>query len=333
MTIINCLSKKVASLPLSQRRFLFRYIHGMATCGRIPILLVSATVGLSALGQSTSASLSGTVTDPTGAVVIGTMVVGSSVDKTIHVQQVTDGKGYFTLTNLPPGQYLLVVSHEGFRKEVIEKLTLNANDTQSVAIKLQVGSVTDSVTVADSSTLVNTSGAVSNVIDRQLIEDLPLDGRSIQSLITLSPGVQAVPVSASGNNPGQFSVNGMRSDMNYFTVDGVSGNFAASAAGGNGGIDSATAGGTPSTDVQGSFSNLVPLDDMQQIQIQTSSFAPEFGRNPGAQISLVTRSGQNKFHGSLFEYFRNDFLDAEDWFSDYFNTGKQALRYNDFGGA
>jgi len=124
----------------------------------------------------------------------------------------------------------------------------------------------------------------------------------------------------------------MRSNANYFTVDGVSANFGASAYGGYGGLNDASAGSTPSTDVVGSFANLVSIDDLQEIQIQTSTYAPEFGRSPGAQISMVTRSGENKFHGVLYEYFRNDALDATDWFANYLNTGKAALRYNDFGG-
>jgi hypothetical protein len=124
----------------------------------------------------------------------------------------------------------------------------------------------------------------------------------------------------------------MRSNANYFTVDGVSANFGAAAYGGYGGLNDASAGSTPSNDIAGSFANLVSIDDLQEIQIQTSTYAPEFGRSPGAQISMVTRSGENKFHGALYEYFRNDALDATDWFANYLGTGKQALRYNDFGG-
>gem|GEM_PF-121950 len=318
-----CASSQAAAMQSRLRRVWLR--GGMA-------LLAILLIGLPALAQSTSADLSGTITDPTGALLPGSTVVAASSDQTVRSTQVSDGKGYFSITNLQPGNYVLTVSHVGFKTQVIHRITLNANDTRSIAVKLQIGSAGEYVNVTGESTLVNTSGAVSNTIDKQLIDDLPLDGRSIQTLITLSPGVQAVPVDPSGGNPGQFSVNGIRSDMNYFTVDGVSANFAASAPGGNGSIDAATAGGTPATDVNGSFFNLASIDDLQEFQIQTSSFAPEFGRNPGAQVSLVTRSGGNKFHGSLFEYFRNDALDAADWFSDYFQSGKQALRYNDFGG-
>jgi len=291
------------------------------------------SIATAGLAQSTTANLSGTITDPTGALLPGSIVTIVSASQNVRSTQKADGKGYFSIGNLQPGNYVVTVSHAGFKTQVINGLSLNANDTQSITIRLKLGESAETVTVEGESTMVNTSGAVSNVIDRQLIDDLPLDGRSIQSLITLSPGVQTVAVDPTGGEPGQFSVNGMRSSMNYFTVDGVSANFAAAPYGGFGGLNGSTSGAVASTDQQGSFAAIAPLDDLEEFQIQTSTFAPEFGRYPGAQISLVTRSGQNKFHGSLFEYFRNDVIDANDWFSDYFSGPKQALRYNDFGGS
>ena len=296
-------------------------------------LLATLLIGIPAIAQSTSANLSGAVTDPTGALLPGATVEVASTGQNFQATQKTDGKGYFSVGNLQPGSYVLTVSHAGFKTLVRRGLVLNANDTQSISVKLQVGESTQTVDVTCECNLVNTSGAVSNVIDRQLIDDLPLDGRSIQSLITLSPGVQTVTVDPTGGQPGQFSVNGMRSSMNYFTVDGVSANFAAAPYGGYGGLNASTSGGVGAMDQQGSFAAIAPLDDLEEFQIQTSSFAPEFGRNPGAQISLVTRSGANRFHGSLFEYFRNDVVDSKDWFDDYFGGPKQALRYNDFGGS
>jgi hypothetical protein len=338
MKIMNCFRTKATVHSLSSVNRLvkagksFRRTSTRVRCAFV-LLICVLLLGMPAVAQTTSANLSGTVTDPTGAFLPGATVVAASTDQNVRSTQTSDKKGYFSISNLQPGNYVLTVSHEGFRTEVLHKITLNANDTQSISVKLVVGSTGEYVNVTDQSTLVNTSGAVSNVIDQQLIDDLPLDGRSIQSLITLSPGVQTVTVDSTGGQPGQFSVNGLRSSTNYFTVDGVSANFAAAPYGGYGGLNASTAGGIGSTDQQGSFAAIAPLDDLEEFQIQTSTFAPEFGRYPGAQISLVTRSGQNHFHGSLFEYFRNDALDANDWFSDYFNGAKQALRYNDFGGS
>src|SRR5262249_30133056 len=143
----------------------------------------------------------------------------------------------------------------------------------------------------------------------------------------LTPGVALT--SAIFDDQGQFSVNGQRADANYFTVDGVSANF-----GVTGYIVMAqTASGTlPALSASGGTNSLVSVDAMQEFRIQTSSFAPEFGRTPGGQISIVTRSGTNAFHGTLFEYLRNDRLDARDWFVNFNGLAKPAERQNDLGG-
>jgi hypothetical protein len=138
---------------------------------------------------------------------------------------------------------------------------------------------------------------------------------------------------------GQFAINGQRTDANYLTVDGVSANFALMNPLGMNNIDSVVypsqAGGAmiPANSFLGTFSNLVSPDALQEFKIQTSTFAPEFGRSPGAQIGLVTRSGTNRYSGSLFEYFRNDKADANDWFANQQALPKPPLRFNDFGGA
>ena len=280
-----------------------------------------------AWAQVSTAALSGTVVDSQGALVSGADVELVQTEQGFRRKEKTDGRGSFSVTALPPGRYVLVAEHTGFKATMIRNVVLSVNANLDLLVTLKVADANQTVTVVDRPNLLSTSGAVSNTIDRQFIHDLPLDGRSIQALITLSPGVQTVPVDS--QNPGQFSVNGMRSNANYFTIDGVSANFAAGSAGF---INDASAGSTPAVDVQGGFSNLVSIDALQEFQIQTSTFAPEFGRSPGAQISLVTRAGELKFHGSAYDYFRNDALDATDWFANYLDTGKQPLRYNDFGG-
>jgi len=141
--------------------------------------------------------------------------------------------------------------------------------------------------------LLNTSDAtVSTLIGNQFVANMPLNGRSFSTLINLTPGVVLVP-----NNfyeQGQFSVNGQRPDANYFTVDGVSANLGTTSSNlGQGG-----AGQLPATDAFGGMSNLVSLDALQEFRIQTSTFAPEYGRTPGAQVSVVTKSGTNTFHGA-----------------------------------
>jgi outer membrane receptor protein involved in Fe transport len=155
-----------------------------------------------------------------------------------------------------------------------------------------------------------------------------MNGRSFQTLISLTPGIVLTPAS-SGDN-GQFSVNGQRAASNYWMVDGVSANVGAgSAASGQG---QGIAGAVPGFGVQGGTNSLVSVDALQEFRIQTSTYAPEFGRTPGGQISIVTRAGTNRFHGALFDYLRNDAFDANDWFADHNGLTKPQERQNDFGG-
>ena len=202
------------------------------------------------------------------------------------------------------------VTAAGFKVVNVTGLIVNVQDHIEQNFRLQVGSVAESVTVTAGAPLVNTTDAtVSTVVDRQFAENLPLNGRSFQTLIQLTPGV--VLTANNGYDTGQFSVNGQRANSNYWMVDGVSANIgiSASAVSGNG-----LGGALGSLSVLGGTNSLVSVDAMQEFRIQTSTFAPEFGRTPGAQISIVTRSGTNQFHGTAFDYLRNDVFDANDWF-------------------
>ena len=195
--------------------------------------------------------------------------------------------------------------------------------------RLSIGSTSESITVEGSAPLLNASDAsVSTVIGNRFIENMPLNGRSFSSLIELAPGVVLTP--ANLYEQGQFSVNGQRPDANYFMVDGVSANLGNAGSGGL--LYQGGAGQLPSTNAFGGTSNLVSLDALEEFRIQTSTFAPEYGRTPGAQVSVVTKSGTNTFHGTAFEYFRNDKLDANDWFANAKGLARPELRQNDFGG-
>jgi hypothetical protein len=167
---------------------------------------------------------------------------------------------------------------------------------------------------------------VSTVVNRRFVENLPLNGRSFQSLFELAPG--AVLTRTSFNEQGQFSVNGQRANANYFTVDGVSANVGVSAGAAPG---QAAAGGLPALTVLGGANNLVSLDALEEFRLLTSSYAPEFGRTPGAQVAIATRAGSNELHGSAFEYFRGGGLDANDWFANSRGLARPAIRQHDFG--
>jgi hypothetical protein len=222
----------------------------------------------------------------------------------------------------------MAVTAAGFKIVDVTDLVVNVQDHLEQNFKLAVGSVSESVTVEGGPSSVETESAtVSTVVDRNFAENLPMNGRSFQSLIQLTPGV--VLTANNGTDTGQFSINGQRANANYWMVDGVSANIGISAIAGP---RSGLAGTLGSTSVLGGTNSLVSVDALQEFRIQTSTYAPEFGRTPGGQISIVTRSGTNQFHGTAFDYLRNDVLDANDWFANNKGLAKPQERQNDFGG-
>src|SRR5208337_398341 len=293
------------------------------------LLLVTLVLALCipSFGQSENATLSGTITDPSGAAVTGAQVKLTNVNTANTATTPSNETGLYVFPAVHPGQYRMTVEKPGFRQIVLTDLTVNVQDALSRNFKLQLGVVGESVTVSGDVAKVNTQDAsVSTVVDSQFVENMPLNGRSFQSLIEMTPGV--VPTASGSNAPGQFSVNGQRSDANYFTIDGVSANFGAGISSSNG---QSIAGLAPALTTGGGTNGLVSVDDMQEFRIQTSSYAPEYGRMPGGQISIVTKSGTNRWHGTAYDYIRNDFFDAR----NYFNQPPEpqpALRQNDFGG-
>jgi outer membrane receptor protein involved in Fe transport len=278
--------------------------------------------------QSTSASLTGHVTDPSHAFVADAKFSAISTATNFRYETATNTSGEYYLTNLPPGPYRLEIEKTGFKELIKPDVTLHVQDAIEINFEMTLGSASEIITVESGTPLLNAESAtVSTVVDHTFVEDIPLNGRSFQTLILLTPGT--VVTATAFDDQGQFSVNGQRADANYFTVDGVSANFAVT---GYGPLVQAGGGALPALSALGGTNSLVSVDAIQEFRVQTSSFAPEFGRTPGGQISIVTRSGTNSFHGTLFEYFRNDVLDADDWFSNFNHLPKPAERQNDFGG-
>ena len=189
---------------------------------------------------------------------------------------------------------------------------MNVQDSLAINFTLPIGAVAETVTVEGGAPLVNTeSGSVSTVIDQQFVENLPLTGRSFNTLLQLTPGVVIAPSSSS--NQSQFSIAGQRTSANNFLIDGVSANFGVSHSSLVGDVRDGSA---QAFSALGGTSSLVSVEALQEFRVETSSFAPEFGRSPGGQVILTTRSGTNDFHGGLYEYFRNNVLDANDWFAN-----------------
>jgi hypothetical protein len=278
--------------------------------------------------QTENAAITGRITDPTKAVVIGAQVVLINTATNARYEGGTNSAGSYVISAIPPGSYRAEVGKPGFKTIVVTGILLHVQDTVELNFEMALGAVSESVTVTAGEVNVNTTDAsVGTLIDRQLVQNIPLNGRSFQTLILLAPGVALTP--ANYSSQGQFSVNGQRSASNYFSIDGVSANIGVD----NGfGTVQSVGGALPGFATNGGTNSLVSVDAMQEFQIQTSTFAPEFGRTPGGQVSIVTRSGTNQFHGTAFEYFRNDVLDANDWFNSAAGLKKPAERQNDFGG-
>jgi Carboxypeptidase regulatory-like domain/TonB dependent receptor len=293
------------------------------------LIVVLLAVGM-CHAQSSTGTISGLIWDPDGRLVPGAEVLIVNDGTGVQYATRTNDEGLYVVSNLPPGAYRLQVSKVGFKALIKPDIVLNVQDALAINFTMPIGAASEIVTVEGGAPLINTQdGAVSTVVDRQFAEGLPLNGRSFQSLIDLSPGV--VPTSSNFHDNGQFSVNGQRASSNYWAVDGVSANIGIGASStaypGNG-----LAGALGSFSAMGGTNSLVSVDALQEFRIQTSTYAPEFGRTPGGQISIVTRSGTNLFHGTVFDYFRNDALDANDWFADANGLAKPQERQNDFGG-
>jgi len=302
---------------------------------RFPKILFTSLVLLGChsflCAQSANGKISGIILDTTSGVIPGAEVLVINDVTHIKTSTRTNAEGIYALPNLPPGPYRLQVSKVGFKTVIKPDILLNVQDALSINFTLPVGAVSETVTVESGAPMVNTTdGSVSTIVDRQFVENIPLNGRSFQSLIQLAPGV--VLTKTDSLNGGQFSVNGQRADANYFSVDGVSANIGVQP----GGVIGEFGGGAlPGFSVAGGTNNLVSVDAMQEFRIQTSTYAPEFGRSPGAQVQIATRSGTNQFHGTAFDYLRNNALDANNWFNGYTNhpsLSKPKDRQNDFGG-
>jgi hypothetical protein len=283
--------------------------------------------------QSTNATLSGGITDPAGTFIVGAEInIANDTTGVVYTTK-TNSSGIYYLSVLPPGHYHVQVSKIGFETLIKPDVVLNVQSALSLNFSLPVGATSESIIVDAASSVINIMNAsVSTVVDRQFVENMPLNGRSFQSLEILVPGTSLVPSQGVGQG-GEITVNGQRTEANYFTVDGVSVNTGISGTY-TSGTGAGFSGSVPGETAVGTTQSLVSIDDLQEFRVTTSTYSAEYGRTPGGQFSFVTRSGANDLHGSLYDYFRNDVLDANNWFNDHTVpvTKKTAERQNDFGG-
>src|SRR5262245_45595553 len=259
--------------------------------------------------QSATTSISGRVVDPSGAVVPEASISVTNEARSVWRETKTGTGGLFVIDQLAPLNYTVRVEKEGFQAVELENVTLNVTAGGTLGdVELRLPQPNQRVSVRTDTPLIADSGAVSTVIDQRFMDNQPLSGHSFQRLIDLSAGVA---IHTSGlTTQGQFSTNGQRTGSNYFMIDGVSANFASTP---STALYETAGGGVPSFSAFGTTTSLASVDTVQEFSIQTSTYAPEFGRQPGAQVSIVTRSGTDSFHGSVFNYLRNSLFDANNF--------------------
>lgn len=280
------------------------------------------------LGQSFRGSIRGKVVDPSGGLVAGAKVNAKNVETGLLRDGATTAEGTYVLAELPAGTYTVTANAAGFA-EVAQNVVVNVGlDTTADFDLLKIKRQQETVTVSEEAPLVEASRDVlGEVVDQRLVADLPLNGRDFGKLVALVPGATVEPsgVAAIQSGFGQFSINGARDRSNNYTVDGTDNNdpFFNNSAFNQTGI-----GGAPAS--------LLPIDAIQEFNLQ-ATFPPEYGRNSGSVINILTKSGSNHLHGSAFEFLRNNALDARNYFNRALdpNSGlpvkKSAFRNNNFG--
>jgi Carboxypeptidase regulatory-like domain/TonB-dependent Receptor Plug Domain len=285
------------------------------------VLLLLGVGHLSSVHAQTSTvgSISGTVRDQQGAAIAEADVViaEETTGQTRTVR--TDEDGEYSAQSLPVGRYSVTVAPPGFKKTVATGVEVHVSDRVVLDLNLEVGQVTETVTISDAAQLVETeSGKVSSLVSEKQVTELPLNGRNYAALVTLVPGLSAPNEGGAFGTRGtgldshvDVSVNGNQSNANMWTVDGVN-----------------------NMDVGSNATLLVfpSIDSIAEFRVERNSFSAEYGQAQGAVINLVTKGGGNDFHGNLFGFFRNDKLNANDWFSNRAGIPRAPLRYNNFGG-
>lgn len=273
------------------------------------VCLLAAT----AVAQTTGGVFRGEVKDPSGAVVGQAKITIRSKDTGAEISTESNSQGLYLSPSLIPGSYVLSAAKSGFKAEDFGPVLLQVNQTVRVDFGLAVGPVTESIVVAaGGEQLLATEGAeIAQVIARQIVAEIPLNGRSWQQLIDLSAGVNPGAPGETGS-PNPVNVNGQRTKANLFLADGMS--------------------VTSSAEGRGNDFN-IPLEAVREFSVQAGAYSAEYGNVAGGVVNLETKSGTSEWHGSAFEFFRNDDLDAANFFSNATGQPNAPLRYNQFGGS
>src|SRR5215470_10426045 len=268
--------------------------------------------------QQEKATITGEVRDANGSVGPKATITVTNVETNVSIKSETNDQGVFTVPSLKPGQYSITVEKTGFKKIVRSGVTLQVNQVAPLDVVMQVGELNTVVEIVEATTLLETqTSSRGSVIDEKKIVDLPLNGRDYNQLALLSPGVlPGTPRLASVNFKGVLNVNGNRTFNNVFLLDGVD-NI------------------SYSNSFRGENVQLIQpsVEALQEFKIQTNAYSAEFGRSSGAVVNAAIKSGTNHIRGSVYEFLRNDALDANNFFSNAFGAPKPVRKRNQFGGA
>src|SRR6267378_922322 len=269
------------------------------------VLMFAPTVSASPTG-----SITGSVKDQSGSMISGGKLTLTNMSTNAKLEAESDSNGGFQFLQLAPAMYSLRVEATGFKRVVIDNIVVQVDQITHLEPSLQVGSVAETIEVSGGAIplLESDRSTLSNVVDSQVISNMPLNARQYLDLALLTPGV--LPSSA-GTQGGGFNVSGARSQSNVFLLDGVSN------------ID---------TQINSALGNFRITDGVQEFAVQTSVATAEYGRGTGGQVIIVTKSGTNQFHGTAFEYLRNSVLDAADFFTNKNGGKKNPLHRNQYGG-
>ncbi len=281
-----------------------------------------ATLAPSAvLAQTVAGQISGLVTDPSGAAVSGVVVTVTDLERAVNIRGTSTDSGFYVVAPVPPGRYRISTEKAGFRRYVLEPLPIATQQKATVDIKLEVGAVSESITVAGSAQLIETATAtLSGVVENKRIIDLPLNGRNVYALAQLTPGVFGWrPASGTGGvgegfeSIGRFTVNGGRDSSNAIMMDGVPVTVNAN------------------TNNMNANTAVPSVEGVEEFRIQTNSYTAEYGRSGGGILTIATKSGTNELHGSLFEFVRNSRMDANQWFNNANGRRLGSFKRNEFG--
>ncbi len=299
--------------PKANKIVLFVWIFGLCLLNLRPLR-----------AQVAGGTLSGLITDPSGAVVANAKVVITNSATGVATTVTTNTDGFYSAANLLPGVYEVAISATGFNTEVKKGITINVGSQPVFNLALQIGSVTNTVEVSTDAPIVQlTSSEISATVNATTVRELPLNGRDWTSLAALQPGVDTIhtqPDFSTGADRGnrgfgqQLTISGARPQQNNYRLDGISLNDYAN--------------GAPGSVLGGNMG----VDAIQEFSVLTSNYSAEYGKTSGGVVNAITRSGTNGFHGSVYEFLRNSAVDARNFFEDP-TLAKNPFKRNQFGGS